>query len=156
MQQDIGNPIPIPAGTTTDDVDVYARLMFRNSESAQVLIDALNRVVKTTIQPSQPKLVYICSPCRGNVSENLNRTQMYSTLALSRGYTPIAPHLMYRDLLSDNKPKERERALAIGLQLLSLCREIWVFGDTISEGMQGEIDYATKHNIKIVYKHMLG
>ena len=110
---------------------------------------------KYKIPMPQPKLVYICSPCRGNVTENLNNAQMYSLLALNDGHIPITPHLMYRDLLSDDKPKERERALTIGLQLLSFCSEMWVFGNTISEGMQGEIDYATKHNIKIVYKRTL-
>ncbi|RPF48235.1 sporulation initiation factor Spo0A-like protein [Hydrogenoanaerobacterium saccharovorans] len=100
-------------------------------------------------------IVYICSPCRGNVAENLNLAQMYCVYALNNGCTPIAPHLMFRHLLSDDKPKERARALAIGMQLLGLCHEVWVFGNTITEGMHGEIDYATKHNIKIVYKRLL-
>ena len=62
---------------------------------------------------------------------------------------------MYRDLLNNDKPKERERALAIGLHLLSICSEMWVFGGTISKGMQGEINFATKHNIKIAYKNVI-
>lgn len=45
MQQAIGNQIPIAEGTTTDDVEVYARLFFHNPESAQVVADALNRIV---------------------------------------------------------------------------------------------------------------
>lgn len=108
-----------------------------------------------TLKDGCTNLIYICSPCRGNVAENLNLAQMYCIYAFSKGYTPIAPHLMFRGLLSDDNPKERERALTIGLQLLSFCSEMWVFGDTITEGMRGEIDYATKHNIKIVYKRTL-
>ena len=45
MQQNIGNSIPIKDGTTTDDVEVYARLFFHNTESAQVVVDALNRII---------------------------------------------------------------------------------------------------------------
>lgn len=119
------------------------------------LTDCFEMVADKTRQLNQTDLVYICSPCRGNVSENLNLAQMYCTLALSRGCTPIAPHLMFRGLLNDNKPKEREQALAIGIQLLSFCSEMWVFGNTITEGMRGEITYATKHNIKIMYKRTL-
>lgn len=45
MQQAIGNQIPIAAGTTTDDVETYARLFFHNAESAQVVVDALNKII---------------------------------------------------------------------------------------------------------------
>ncbi|WP_283608570.1 Lar family restriction alleviation protein [Faecalispora anaeroviscerum] len=45
MQQAIGNSIPIKDGTTTDDVEVFARLFFSNAESAQVVVDALNRII---------------------------------------------------------------------------------------------------------------
>lgn len=45
MQQGVGNSIPIKAGTTTDDVGAYARLFFSNAESAQVVADALNKII---------------------------------------------------------------------------------------------------------------
>jgi GNAT superfamily N-acetyltransferase len=45
MQQGVGNSIPIKDGTTTDDVEAYARLFFSNAESAQVVVDALNKII---------------------------------------------------------------------------------------------------------------
>lgn len=45
MQQAIGNRSPIAEGTTTDDVEVYARLFFHNPESAQVVVDYLNQII---------------------------------------------------------------------------------------------------------------
>jgi len=37
------------------------------------------------------------------------------------------------------------------LELLKRCDEIWVCGDEISQGMQGEIDLATKLHIPTIY-----
>ncbi len=37
----------------------------------------------------------------------------------------------------------------MGLELLKLCDEVWVFGDKISEGMKKEIEFAKKLNIEI-------
>ena len=45
MKQAIGDSIPITEGTTTDDIEIYARLYFHKPESAQVVVDALNRII---------------------------------------------------------------------------------------------------------------
>jgi len=34
---------------------------------------------------------------------------------------------------------------------MKLCDEVWVFGRKITEGMQQEIDFATKQGIQIRY-----
>ena len=39
----------------------------------------------------------------------------------------------------------------MGLKLIEYCSEIWVCGDEISQGMQGEIDYAEKINKPVMY-----
>ena len=39
----------------------------------------------------------------------------------------------------------------MGLELLKRCDEIWVCGDEISQGMQGEIDLAAKLHIPTIY-----
>ena len=46
---------------------------------------------------------------------------------------------------------ERGVGLNLALQMLKRCKEIWVFGDVISAGMRGEIEFAKKHNIPIRY-----
>lgn len=39
----------------------------------------------------------------------------------------------------------------MGLKLLDLCAELWVFGPTISDGMKTEIERARKSGIRTRY-----
>jgi len=55
---------------------------------------------------------------------------------------PITPHLMFPRYLDDTQTKERQDGTEMGLRLLDLCEEIWVFGDRYSSGMQREITHA--------------
>ena len=55
---------------------------------------------------------------------------------------PITPHLMFPRYLDDTQIKERQDGIDMGLRLLDLCEEIWVFGDTYSSGMQREMTHA--------------
>lgn len=43
----------------------------------------------------------------------------------------------------------------MGLQLLFIASEIWVFGNYISQGMEDEINYAKEKNISIKYVNTL-
>ena len=97
------------------------------------------------------KLVYICSPYRGNVWENTRATQQYCRDAYEKNCIPVAPHLYLPQFLEDADPKERDLALRIGLRLIDYCSEVWVHGDRISDGMRGEIDYASSTGKKIIY-----
>lgn len=97
--------------------------------------------------------VYICSPFRGDTARNTANAISYCRFALTRGKFPIAPHCYLPLFMDDNKPAERELALAFGLRLLQGCRELWVFGDIISEGMGYEIEAAKRQRIPIKYFH---
>jgi hypothetical protein len=55
MQQKVGEFVPVKEGTTTDDVDVYARLFFKNAESAQVVVDALNEIIANYSEPKEAR-----------------------------------------------------------------------------------------------------
>ena len=85
-------------------------------------------------------LTYICSPYRGDVEQNLQNARRYCAFALSQGALPVAPHLLFPQFLGAEET--RELALYMGLILLSKCRELWFFGDTVSEGMKREISRA--------------
>ena len=88
-------------------------------------------------------LTYICSPYKGDVEQNLQNARRYCAFALSQGALPIAPHLLFPQFLGAEETEEtRELALHMGLILLTKCKELWVFGDTISEGMKREISRA--------------
>ena len=41
--------------------------------------------------------------------------------------------------------------MEMGLQLLEVCNELWVFGPIITDGMKAEIEYARKHGMKTRY-----
>lgn len=96
------------------------------------------------------KIIYVCSKYRGDVKLNTHFAIGYCMGVYKMGHIPIAPHLYFTRFLDDNDPKEREDGLEMGLSLLRLCDELWVFGkDNISEGMQMEINFAKKNNIPI-------
>lgn len=87
-------------------------------------------------------IVYICSPFSGDVDGNVTAAQRYSRFAVDKGYIPIAPHLLFPQFLNDNDPKERQLGLFFGNALMSKCAEVWVFGSSISAGMEAEIKRA--------------
>lgn len=95
------------------------------------------------------KLCYICSPLRGDEKGNIVKANHYSRYAYQCGYLPIAPHTIFTQYLDDTKGSERKGAMDMGLQLLGLCDELWVFGTLISEGMKREIDFARGKGIQI-------
>ena len=97
------------------------------------------------------KLIYICSPFRGDTDENTRAAQQYCRNAFDQNCIPVAPHLYLPQFLNDDEPRERDLALRIGLRLIDYCSEVWVHGDRISTGMRGEIEYATATGKKVVY-----
>ena len=92
---------------------------------------------------------YICSPYAGNVKENVKNARRYCRLAVVEGYIPIAPHLLFPQFLNDRNPVERELGMHFGNVLMGICRELWVFGDEITRGMDAEIRRARRRGIRI-------
>ena len=97
----------------------------------------------------EPARVYICSPFAGNTRANVANALKYCRFALGKGKFPIAPHCYLPRFMDDNNPAERELGLAFGIRLLYECREVWVFGGHISDGMKREILAARWRNIRI-------
>ncbi len=97
------------------------------------------------------RLVYICSPLRGDMKQNISRAHEYCAYAADCGVIPLAPHTIFTNYLDDTNPEQRKRGLAMGLELLKRCDEIWVVGDALSEGMKGEIALAKKEHIPRLY-----
>lgn len=86
------------------------------------------------------RFVFICSPLRGDFESNIEMAKEYARLATDRGLIPIAPHLYFPQFLDDNNAAERALGIKMGLQMLKMCDEFWIFGDNITEGMQLELD----------------
>ena len=89
-------------------------------------------------------LVYICSPLSGDVEANTERARAFCRYALEQGQIPLAPHLLFPQFMNDTVPAERELAIFMDVVLLGKCSELWVLGETVSAGMQTEIDVARK------------
>ena len=89
------------------------------------------------------KKVYICSQCRGDYENNIQRAKEYSRAAVEKGVIPVTPHIYLTQFMDDNVPEERELALKIGSELVLGCSELWAFGiDHPSAGMAAEIELA--------------
>ena len=113
--------------------------------------EALTAVVKQEKQDRFRPLVYVCSPFSGDVEVNIENARRYSRFAVDSGCIPITPHLFFPQFMNDEDPAERTLAIIMDLILLSKCTEIWVFGDTISNGMSKEIEKAKRKNMPIRY-----
>lgn len=94
-------------------------------------------------------IVYICSPLRGDIVRNQNKALGYCRFVISKGFIPIATHLIFPQFMDDCDEKEREKVMDMCLEILSRCDELWCFGEKFSEGMAREMDFAKKYKIKI-------
>lgn len=112
-----------------------------------VLREELYRRYGTGYRP----LVFIGSPFAGDLEANTERAKHYCRFAVEQNAIPIAPHLLYPQFMDEHDPDSRKLGLFFGRVLLGKCQELWVFGDTVSEGMSYEIRKAQKRNIPIRY-----
>jgi len=115
---------------------------------------------------STPRLkrVYVCSPVKGDqdnphvIEENLARAVLYSQLVYKQGHLPICPQIYLENAagLNESKnPTDRYEALKLGLELLIICDEVWVFGKRIgleSAGMKKEIEIARERMMPVHYR----
>lgn len=113
--------------------------------------EALMSIETKAGRAARKPLVFICSPFAGDVGRNVSRAREYSRFAVSRNVIPIAPHLLFPQFMDDNDIKQRDAAILMGLALMGRCKEVWIFGNTVSKGMAIEIKHAKRRNIPIRY-----
>lgn len=107
------------------------------------------------------RTVYVCSPLRpistdpemakAELDRNLERAENMCRWLSQNGFMPLAPHLYFTRFLDDGDAEERELGIDLGMKWLEQADELWCVGDRISEGMQAEIEQATRLGIP-VYK----
>lgn len=100
------------------------------------------------------KLVYICSPLRGNIEFNQEKCREYCRFACNLGMIPFAPHIFYTQFLRDDIESERNIGIECGLEVLKRCDELWAFvtdENDITEGMIQEIEFAEDNDILVHY-----
>ncbi len=85
------------------------------------------------------KKAYICSPLSGNEKENINNAIAYAKFVYHRcKMIPIVSHF-YALIFDDTDKVEREIGINIGLGQILDSEEMWVFGNTITKGMDEEL-----------------
>ncbi len=95
------------------------------------------------------KMVFICSPYRGNTKRNISKAREYARFAALSGMSPVVPHLLFPQFLDDEKADERIKGIELGLLQMKQCDEMWIFGTEISTGMNYEIERAKGMNIVV-------
>ena len=100
------------------------------------------------------KLIYVCSPYRGDISTNTEQAKGYCRKIVQEGDIPIAPHLLFPQFMDDSKASERERAMEMNLEIMRYCDAVHVFGHQISFGMFQEIQAAKKLGIPVVQEEI--
>ena len=73
---------------------------------------------------------------------NINRAKTACRILTTLGFLPMAPHLYFTQFLKDEDAQERNTGMKLGMRWLEDADELWVFGNTISEGMAAEIEKA--------------
>lgn len=111
--------------------------------------EALSNVEREERIARYRPLVYICSPFSGDISGNIDKAKKYSRFAVDQKAIPLAPHLLFPQFMDEDT--ERELAVFMDMVLLGRCKEVWVFGSHISDGMAAEIEKAKRKQIKIRY-----
>lgn len=89
--------------------------------------------------------VYICHAFSADPKRNARRVAGICAAIASESVLPIAPQIYLPEFISEST--DRALAMTLCIALLSVCDEIWVYGD-ITTGMEVEIEYAKQHNIK--------
>lgn len=90
-------------------------------------------------------LIFVSSPYRGDIEGNVEKAKQYCRYVIEQGHTPFAPHLLYPQIIDDDK-----QGINLGLDVLLYCDEVWLFGG-MTEGMMEEGHVALMHR-KPVYR----
>ena len=123
--------------------DLTAYGAFRNIDQEQKQTKQAIKQLRANFAVYRP-IVYICSPYAGDVKQNVRR-------AVQKNCVPIATHLLFPQFMDDTDPAQQQQALFMSRLLLTKCNEVWVFGETISQGMASEIRKAESRNKTIRY-----
>jgi hypothetical protein len=96
------------------------------------------------------EMVYICSRYQAQSPQELDRNirvaEWAAELTIESGKIPIAPHLYFPRLISDDTSRGRYFGMEAGRRLMKQCSyfHVIVIDGVISDGMKDEIDYMTE------------
>ena len=89
------------------------------------------------------KLVFICSPFRGDVARNIRYAKAALADCIKRHEAPIATHLLYAQpgvLDDDDDEAQRAQGMRAGEEWMRVCDVVAVYNDFgLSSGMEHDI-----------------
>lgn len=99
-------------------------------------------------------MVYVSSPMSAETADkveaNLEFARRASRYCALCGRIPVTPHLYFTQFLREEVKTERLLGQKMGQCIMPSCSEVWVCGDTVSDGMRAEIALARKLDIPVV------
>ncbi len=139
--------------TTTDQTE---RPPGGEDKAVESDTSAVGTVAGSAATATAPKKIFVCSPyrptsetekCRKDeLAANISRAKSACRILATLGFLPLAPHLYFTQFLKDEDAQERNTGMKLGMHWLEAADELWVFGNTISEGMAAEIEKAHELN----------
>lgn len=96
------------------------------------------------------KRVFVASPYAGHIQRNEIYARAAMRDALSRGEAPLAPHLLYTQVLPEDGGFCRNLGIDAGKAFLAVCEVMAVYEDFgVSSGMKGEIEFAEEIGVPV-------
>ena len=71
--------------------------------------EALTNIASDDRKVNFRPIVYICSPYAGDIHANVEAAKRYCRFAITKRCIPIAPHLLYPQVLDDSDPSQNLR-----------------------------------------------
>ena len=107
------------------------------------------------METSSTNLVFVASPYRaatigGMIDNTIFALEFMAGLWDKTNEVGIAPHCYFPQFLDEDDEYQRNLGIAAGLEIMKICKRMYVVGPTISDGMQVEIDAANKLGLEIV------
>ena len=93
------------------------------------------------------KRVFVSHPFTDDPIGNKEKVDLVCKEIAKEGYLPISPLHLFAFMENDD---ERESILSMCYDLIRMCDEVWVYGNSV--GCVFEREYARVMNIKVVEK----
>lgn len=100
------------------------------------------------------KIVFVAHPVGGDVKENIEKILEICKKIHTDEIIPFTPYVSSLLYLKDENEEERNKGIAASFVHFhrKSFDELWLFGDSISKGMEGEVKLARELGIIVVAK----
>jgi hypothetical protein len=123
-------------------IDWIPKLFEENRAFRCAGIKAEAAIALDSLDSPPMKAIYVCSAIRGNIPKCLTSTRRSCKVLIDMGYIPIAPFVMFSEVLNYENILDRSIGMTLGLELIRFCSELWIFSKRATEEMQKEIERA--------------